>query len=136
MRTASSLALALALAVGCGDDDASPDPDLGAFSDAGSSSRDASAPVDAPAPDTWASFAMGFMATYCVECHDGPPRDYRTIDEVRRDRDTIACGVSLEARDGCGSFPSPGQFPVGSGPRPSDAERARLVAWIDAGLPE
>jgi len=134
MRLASMLALAFAL--GCGDDDSAADPDLGTTTDGGIALEDAAAPTDAPAPDTWSSFAMGFMATYCVECHDGAPRDYRTIDEVRRDRSNIACGVSPTPRDGCGSFPAPGQFPVGSGPFPSEEERIRLVAWIDAGLPE
>lgn len=136
MRLASFLALLLV--VGCGDDDATDttDTDLGTAEDAGPVATDASAPVDAPAADSWSTFAMGFMATYCVECHDGGARDYRTIDEVRRDRDSIACGVSPTARAGCGSFPAPGQFPVGSGPSPNDAERLRLVDWIDAGLPE
>lgn len=134
MRFASTLALVLAL--GCGDDDSAADPDLGP-ADGGPIATDAAAPVDAPEADTWNNYAMGFFATYCVACHDGGTRDYRTIDEVIRDQDGIACGVSPVALDRCGAGdPSPSQFPVGTGPRPSDAERERLVAWIDAGLPE
>jgi len=133
MRFASLLVVVLAL--GCGDDDSSTD--LGPAVDGGPVPTDAAPAIDGPETDTWGSYAMGFLATYCVGCHDGGPRDYRTIDDVRRDQDGIACGVSPTALDRCGaSEPSPGQFPVGSGPFPSDAERERLVAWIDAGLPE
>jgi hypothetical protein len=144
-------ALAIALAINaCGDDasrpgadagardgsssDASADPDAGTLVvDAGGTTTDAG--TDAPAADTWMTFAEGFFATYCTECHSGGTRDYRTIDDVMRDTATIRCGVSPDALSGCGSFPPPSQFPVGTGPRPSDEERQRLVAWIDAGLP-
>lgn len=134
------LALLLALALGaCG----SPGP-----SDAGAdvpASPDVPTPSgDAPAgdagPDTWASWGEGFFATYCVECHAGPPsgRDYRTIDDVRRDAALIRCGTTprTEPLSGCGAGPAAGMFPVGGGPFPSDEERRRLVAWLDAGLPE
>jgi len=132
MRAPALLLLALVLA--CGDDDGS---DTMAPADGGPLPTDAFTPVDAPEGDTWNNYAMGFMATYCVGCHDGGTRDYRTIDEVIRDQDGIACGVSTTALDRCGAgSPSPSQFPVGSGPFPSDAERERLVAWVDAGLPE
>jgi hypothetical protein len=132
MRAAALLLLALVFA--CGDDDGS---DTMAPADGGPLPTDAFTPVDAPAADSWSSYAMGFFATYCVGCHDGGTRDYRTIDEVIRDQDGIACGVSPTALDRCdASSPSPGQFPVGAGPFPSDAERERLVAWIEAGLPE
>lgn len=134
MRAAALLLLALLFA--CGDDDGT-DTTTDTTADGGPLPTDAFVPVDAPAADTWDSWAMGFFATYCVECHDGGTRDYRTIDEVIRDQDGIACGVSPTALDRCGAgSPSPSQFPVGSGPFPSDAERERLVAWIDAGLPE
>ncbi len=93
---------------------------------------------DAAAADTWASFAMDFFATYCVECHSGgtSPRDYRTITDVQRDAEIIRCGVSDVPATGCGASPAPMQFPIGTGPHPTDTERQRLVAWIDAGLPE
>lgn len=101
------------------------------------------AAVDAPddaGTDTWSSWGEGFFATYCVECHSGPPsgRDYRTIADVQRDAALIRCGTAPRTapQAGCGASPAAGMFPVGSGPFPSDAERLRLVAWIDAGLPE
>lgn len=97
------------------------------------------APVDAGG-DTWSSWGQTFFETYCVECHAGAPsgRDYRTIDDVRRDATRVRCGTapSTEPLAGCGPSPAAGTFPIGSGPFPSDAERRRLVAWIDAGLPE
>ncbi len=133
----SALSL-LVLLLACGDDDGSDTTSA----DGGPVPTDAAPPmdalpVDAPEADTWGNFAMGFFDTYCVECHSGGSRDYRTIDEVIRDQDRIACGVSPTVLDRCGaSSPAPSQFPVGTGPKPTDAERERLVAWIDAGLPE
>lgn len=87
--------------------------------------------------DTWESYAQGFFDDYCVECH-GPSdtnRDYSTFADVERDADTIRCGVATTQLDGCGASPAPEQFPVGTGPKPTDAERERLVEWIDAGMP-
>lgn len=135
MRT---LVFSLLLVFACGDDSSDDSPsDGGPVPVDATTPTDAVAPTDAPEGDTWGNWAMGFFATYCVGCHDGGTRDYRTIDEVIRDQDGIACGVSPTALDRCGAgSPSPSQFPVGSGPFPSDAERERLVAWIDAGLPE
>jgi len=104
--------------------------------DAGPGAQDSGAPDAGPSADTWASWAGDFFATYCTRCHSGGTRDYRTIDDVRRDQATIACGVSAVAEAGCGSFPPPRQFPVGSGPFPEDAERGRLIDWLRAGLPE
>lgn len=132
------VALAALVLVGC---DGSSPTDAGLDSgaaDAATMEDAATPPGDAgpPSGDTWASFAEAFFATYCTECHDATPRDYRTIDGVRTDAATIACGVTATARAGCGSFPPPRQFPIGTGPRPTDDERARLVAWIDAGMPE
>lgn len=89
--------------------------------------------------DTWANYAQAFAATYCVDCHAGPPsgRDFRTIADVRRDATLIRCGVSTTVLVGCDTdSPSPRQFPIGSGPIPSDADRARFVAWLDSGAPE
>ncbi len=90
---------------------------------------------DGAAGDTWASFAEGFFAAYCVECHDASPKDFRSLEDVRANAATIRCGVSDVALSDCGSWPPPRQFPIGTGPHPSDAERARIVAWIDAGAP-
>ena len=109
----------------------------GARSDAGTG-QDAGGSVDgATSADTWTNFAQGFFTTYCVPCHSAnPPRDYSTMVDVMRDSAEIACGVSPTALSGCGSFPPPNQFPIGTGPHPSDADRQRIVAWIEAGLPE
>lgn len=90
---------------------------------------------DGAAPDTWESFAAEFFVSYCVECHDSPPRDFTNRDDVATNADTIRCGVATEVLDGCGAWPPPEQFPVGSGPAPTADERERLVAWIDAGMP-
>jgi len=58
---------------------------------------------------------------------------------VKRDAATIRCGVASTVLSGCGSFPPPEQFPItdakGTNPKPSTAERARIVAWIEAGTP-
>ena len=142
-----------AVVVSCGDDDGGT-PDSGGGTDAGGGTdsgpgemdsgagpEDAGGGEDVPAAgDTWSSFAMGFFATYCVECHqtDAPGRrDYRTIDHVRRDMARVRCGVAPESMpaSGCVSPPA-GMFPVGDGPFPSDMERQRIVAFIDDGLPE
>jgi len=52
---------------------------------------------------------------------------------VTRDKAEIRCGVGTTVYAGCASFPPPRQFPIGNGAKPSDAERERLVAWIEAG---
>ena len=94
--------------------------------------------------DTWDSYAQGFFASYCVSCHNDDnsgtaTRDYHDFDVVSSERDKIACGVSKSQADwtarGCSGTPAAKQFPAGSGAKPSDAERDRLLAWIDAGTP-
>ncbi len=126
-RSAPVLLLALLLAAGCsGDDDGSP-------------AADAAGSVDAAAAVTWSGFASGFFETYCTACH-GPGdalRDYSQLEMVRAEANTIRCGVAPEAVSGCeGAGVAPGQFPVGGGPKPSDAERWDIVSWIDDGTPE
>lgn len=112
-------------------------PDAEAEADgAPDAGADAAEPDAAPAQDTWDSWAQGFFAAYCTECHSGGTRDYRTIAEVIRDQDKIRCGVGPEVGEGCGAWPPPRQFPVGNGPKPGDDERARLVAWVEDGLAE
>jgi len=108
----------------------------GAVPDGGGGS--AAAVADGGSNDTWASFAQGFFATYCVSCHGASDsaRDFRTIDHVRRDAALIRCGIATTKLAGCGSFPPPRQFPIGTGAKPDDAARDRLLAWLDAGLPE
>ncbi len=87
--------------------------------------------------DTWNNYAKNFFSTYCVSCHNpnDPARDYNKLADVMSDAPTIRCGVAPMQESGCGANPTPKQFPVGTGAKPSDADRARIVAWIDAGLP-
>ena len=94
------------------------------------------------AGDTWATFASGFFATYCVECHaaGNPKRDYTTLAGVMKDAPLVRCGVAPAMLANCGpTGPAPKQFPISNAtktnPKPSDADRARVVAWIDAGMP-
>lgn len=97
--------------------------------------------TDALPPDGWETFAKDFMAKYCVECHAAASatRNYTTIDHVKRDLVKIKCGVASTKLAGCGTFPPPKQFPIDNAgktnPKPTDAERARLVAWLEAGTP-
>lgn len=111
-------------------------PDTGAF-DAGMEPDAGVADSGVPA-DTWESFARDFADTYCVDCHGAGNRmrDYTGYADLFRDRDRVRCGVSPSRAAGCGRTPAPRQFPVGNGPKPSDAERSRLVEWIEAGAIE
>jgi len=91
--------------------------------------------------DTWTNFAQAFYAKYCVECHGAgnPNRDYTTLVGVMKDAALDRCGVSTKSETGCTGSPAPKQFPINdatnSNPKPTDVERTRVVAWIDAGLP-
>ena len=89
--------------------------------------------------DTWSSFAEEFFAKYCVSCHDGGPNvkgDFRKMTDVQQHSPDIRCGIATSVLAGCAqSHYPPRQFPIGTGPKPTDAERERIVAWIDAGLP-
>ena len=101
----------------------------------------AEASVDTLPADGWDTFAKGFFGKYCVECHaaTSTTRNYATIDHVKRDLLKIKCGVATTKLTGCGTFPPPKQFPIDNAtktnPKPTDAERARLVAWLEAGTP-
>jgi hypothetical protein len=109
----------------------------------GGGSSSGSPAADA-ASDTWASWAQGFFATYCVECHaasDSTGRDFTKQAIVVANKDTIKCGVAVQ-QDSSWSCPSnlpAKQFPIsdtaGTNPKPSDADRTRVVAWIAAGCP-
>ncbi len=115
-----------------------------------SSSSSSSTPPPSPSAeagaDTWASYAQSFTATYCVECHDAKDtkgRDYTQYAKVAAEKAEIRCGVaaSQDAAWSCASFPPARQFPIDDGKsppnaKPSDAERARFVAWLSAGAPE
>jgi hypothetical protein len=101
---------------------------------------------DAAGGDTWTTYAKSFAATYCVECHDASDpkgRDYTVYAKLAAERAEARCGVasSQDPSWGCASFPPAKQFPIDDGksppnPKPSDAERARFVAWLGAGAPE
>jgi hypothetical protein len=99
---------------------------------------------DASSGDTWASWSQGFFSTYCVECHgasDPTGRDFTQQSVVVANKDTIRCGVCVQ-QDPSWSCPAnlpAKQFPISdstaSNPKPTDAERDRVVAWITAGCP-
>jgi hypothetical protein len=119
MNRALALLLTALLAAGaCGgggdDDDIAVTPDAAADT------------PDAPPPPTWTNFAQSFFEVYCHACH-GPGdalRDYSLLAEVQAEATAIRAGVDS------------GQFPIGTGPKPSRDERDRLILWIDGGLPE
>jgi hypothetical protein len=91
--------------------------------------------------DTWQSWAQGFFATYCVPCHnanDATGRDFTRQARVAFDAPVIRCGVAVtwDPSWNCDpQGPQPKQFPIGNGPKPSDADRVRCVAWLSAGAP-
>jgi hypothetical protein len=121
----------------------------GARADAGGRGRDSGAASDGPgAADTWESYAKSFFSTYCASCHNDdnsgdPMRDYRILANVVREKAKIACGVTKSMMDwtarGCTGaprarlFPIPTPAPAPPGPVPSDAERDRIIRWIDSG---
>ncbi len=116
-------AVLLALAVGCGSSHTTPDA--------------------APSTDTWTSWADSFTMMYCsATCHSptgsgagGGVYDFTQYTNVYTNRAVIRCGVAAVALSGCSGSPPPKQFPIAA-PYPTDAERARMVAWIDAGAPQ
>jgi hypothetical protein len=127
------------LAAACSSSSSAP---LGTTPDAGGGGEDAPT-----AGDTWASYAQGFFSTYCTSCHASgstlepsmPASLYFTSQaNVESQKDVIRCGVCVtqDPSWSCSaSGPPAKQFPIGSGPKPSDAERNRIVAWITAGAP-
>ncbi|HEX5475006.1 MAG TPA: hypothetical protein VFX12_10125 [Vicinamibacterales bacterium] len=111
---------------------------------AGCSGGQTPAAPDASAPaDTWMSWAKGFTMTYCAASCHAPGGiasregvlDFTMYSKVYDNRVEIRCGVSAVALSDCAAFPAPKQFPC-SAPYPTDADRMRLVAWIDAGAPQ
>ena len=94
----------------------------------------------APVADTWTNYAANFFVTYCDSCHDAQDptgRDFSVQTTVAANMAVMRCGVAAvqDPSWNCGTSASPRQFPIGNGPKPTDAERARLVAWITAGEP-
>jgi hypothetical protein len=99
---------------------------------------------DAADTDTWSNWAAGFFTTYCIECHsasDPKGLDFGEHSIVTTNRAQIRCGVCVaqEPAWGCPAVPAAKQFPIsdsaGTNPKPSDADRDRVVAWINAGCP-
>ncbi len=101
--------------------------------------------TDAPAADvgvadTWQDYAAGFFKTYCTTCHDAQDptgRDFDLQATVETNKLDIRCGVAVSQDPSwkCSASIAAKQFPIGTGPKPSDAERTRLVAWVTAGAP-
>lgn len=154
MNTRVGLFVVVFLALGCDEAEPTSDASIDATLDSAAdtlpdapaedtstedtSVEDSSSP-DTAVADTWTNFAEGFMATYCVECHDGMTgagRDYQLLANVVAEQTSIRCGTTDVTLDDCGPSPRARQFPIGSGPSPDDAERQRFIAWIDAGLAE
>jgi uncharacterized membrane protein len=87
---------------------------------------------------TYENFGASFFETYCLRCHSASlvtPEErsnapfginYDTLEDVR------ALADRIRARAGVSNTMPPMFLSV---PRPSQAERDQLVAWIDAGTP-
>jgi hypothetical protein len=97
---------------------------------------------DGPDTDTWDTWALGFFTTYCVECHSANNTqglDFGVQSIVAANRDVIRCGVCVaqQASWDCPASPPAEQFPIsdsaGTNPKPSAADRDRVVDWITAG---
>jgi cytochrome c551/c552 len=106
--------------------------------DSGSSAD--GAPNVVATADTWTNYAEAFFAQYCTSCHnaqDTTGRDYTVAATVAKDRASMRCGVAAtqDPSWNCSASPPAKQFPIGSGPKPTDAERNRIVLWITAGEP-
>jgi hypothetical protein len=139
-RFALLAAVAAAGAAGCrnepaGTDAAPPASDAAAATDAGGA-------TDAAPADTWTNWAELFFTTYCNGCHAPGGSgyrlgelDFRMYALVMANAAEIRCGTApAPGPADCSGFPPAEQFPIAA-PYPTAAERARLVAWIDAGLP-
>lgn len=91
-----------------------------------------------PAP-TWNGFAQQFFVDYCTVCHSQTGQataDFNELDVVRLRLNAIRCGTAPELLPNCEGEHPPGWFPIGNGPKPSEAERWLMVDWCEAGGPE
>ena len=97
-----------------------------------------------PDLDTWNNWGQGFFIKYCVECHgasDPDGLDFGVQAIVVTNADTIRCGVCVKQDPSwsCPASPPAEQFPLrdstDSNPKPTDAERDRVVDCIAAGCP-
>jgi hypothetical protein len=144
LRTLAPLLLAATLAcssasVAPGGTDAGADDVAATAPDLAIQTGD-SALAEASATDTWQNYAATFFKTYCVACHnaqDPTGRDFDLQSSVENSKLGIRCGVAVSQDPSwkCSSSIAAKQFPIGTGPKPSDAERTRLVAWVTAGAP-
>lgn len=87
---------------------------------------------DPVAEDTWDNFAADFFAGSCVGCHTASPRDFRTLADVTAHADEIRCIVAPTEPTDCDPAVR-ANHPAWNAP--ADAQRQRLVDWIEAGLP-
>jgi uncharacterized membrane protein len=95
-------------------------------SDGGSGGDDSGGDDSAATDLTWGNFAQPFMQDFCTRCHaaGGSQFALETYDQVYARRG----GVKSTAGTGT-------SMPIGD-PKPSGAQRADLVEWIDAGCPQ
>jgi hypothetical protein len=101
----------------------------------------------------WDGWAGEFFTQYCTQCHSptayctqchstDDPRtpDFTQKGQVVAHSAMIRCGVSVTQDPlwDCGTI-QPEQFPLMTTPQtnplPSDEDRGRIVAWLDAGCP-
>lgn len=138
-----TLLLATLFLSGCSSSSTPAPEDAGA--DSLANGDDGSADADSGTNDTWALYAQGFFNHYCVECHtaaDPAGLDFTQYSIVFKNRSTIRCGVCVtqDPSWSCAAFPPAKQFPIDdqtkTNPKPTDAERDRIVAWIGAGAPQ
>lgn len=145
MRAHSWIVVVAFAAAACGTSSNPADAggtDSGSPADSGTGNDGGSCP-DA-GQDTWCNYVQGFFTTYCDSCHtpggqgdpSGANLDFTMFTDVQANALTIRCGVA-ETQDPSWSCTVPAhQFPIGSGPFPSNADRSRIVAWVDAGTPQ
>jgi len=111
--------------------------------DTNSGGSDTAMPPDsgtAELGDYWEDWPRStFFPTFCNECHpsmDTHDHDFTIYEDVVEEYNHIYCGVGLEMVPECEDHHEPGHLPQGDGAYPTDDERLRLVAWMDAGMPK
>lgn len=115
----------LGLALACGDGGEPTAGDSGAY-DEGLAACEAL---------TWETFGEGYFQTWCTGCHSSAlPEGDRAGAPVGVDFDTYAGAAQWADRIDARVLSEPPTMPPVGGS--SDAERDRLAAWLDCGLPE
>jgi uncharacterized membrane protein len=130
--------LATLLVAGCGDDGGNPvdagGGDAALINGCPSLTAPQANPGDPIDGDTFATFAGPLLQMYCTRCHsttrtgadrNGAPIGYNWDDEA-----SVRMHLP-EMRNAVGVF----NFMPPNDPRPTCAERQRLVRWIDASAP-